>query len=124
MINSCISPTCSRSVYLVQIIVQLYHPARGVLKEETFKQNCLAQKVKQKWINTYGKAIVACCEVNYKYVYVNENTYIKPVINMDTGELYDNIADAARKTKVSLGRVSSHCNRQNKHGFKYKFKFA
>jgi hypothetical protein len=69
----------------MQIIVQLYHPARGVLLEQICRNKYEAQKVRQKWINTYGKAIVACSEIKFIYPEIKENRYIRPVINIDTG---------------------------------------
>jgi len=108
------------------ITLELTHPIFGIIISENsfgFKDSS-RDSIEQKWKHKYGKKFNECEVV--ATVHDKELKSSRKIVNIETGDIYDNMKEAAKEIGVTLSYISSHCRRVPlviNSGVKLKVKF-
>lgn len=103
------------------ITIKLMHPKLGLCAQEVIMKN--VESVKKKWKLRYGKKYDECTVIVERKLSYNHG---KKIINIRTGDVYDNTKEAADDIGVSEETINKHLNRRlaEKNAHLYLVKWA
>lgn len=99
--------------------LKLIHPKLGVCAIEKSDSRTREEQIKQMWRYRYGKKYLECMiEAEGEY-----NLRGVKIECIASGEVYDSIKDASKKTGVSVSTISFHVQDAFKEGNKHMRRF-
>lgn len=107
-------------------LIKLLHPTLGLCAQQVAHGHCTEIYITNMWKKKYGKKVNEC--VMERVVTKNErlpNPRCTKVINIETGEIYQSIAEASREMRMSKSSITDHCKRKLTSGrIKYRVRYA